>query len=95
MSEPDARILARAVDGVLLVLQVGSLRPAQLRVALDALTLVDAPLLGVVLDGAEDDDGARGGQDASRAPGIVASTATAPAMPPGLRERDAPPAEAS
>jgi Mrp family chromosome partitioning ATPase len=51
----DAAILGRAADGVVLVVRAGATREEHLGAALDAL--VDAPVLGVVLN---DHDGAAG-----------------------------------
>lgn len=47
----DAAILAGRMDGTLLVASAGSTTRTSLRRALDALQQVDAPLLGVILNG--------------------------------------------
>ncbi|MFN2616412.1 MAG: polysaccharide biosynthesis tyrosine autokinase [Thermoleophilaceae bacterium] len=56
----DARVIAPVMDGVLLVLDAGSQKPAELRSAIEKLELSGARLLGIVLNrtGDEDDAGA-------------------------------------
>jgi tyrosine-protein kinase len=51
----DARLIAAAVDGVLIVVEAGRQTPSALAGALAKLELVDARLLGVILNGTEPD----------------------------------------
>ncbi|HEX7168296.1 MAG TPA: polysaccharide biosynthesis tyrosine autokinase [Acidimicrobiales bacterium] len=53
----DAAVLARKVDGVLLVATAGDTGQKQLRRAAEILHQVDAPVLGVVLNGVTDAEG--------------------------------------
>jgi Mrp family chromosome partitioning ATPase len=56
----DARVIAPVMDGVLLVLDAGSQKPAELKSAIEKLEFSGARLLGVVLNrsGEETDTGA-------------------------------------
>jgi receptor protein-tyrosine kinase len=57
----DARLIAPHTDGVVLVVTAGSQRPANLQSALSKLELVDAKLLGLILNTAGGDSDATGG----------------------------------
>jgi len=46
----DARVIAPVMDGVLLVIDAGTQKPAELRSAIEKLELAGAQLLGVVLN---------------------------------------------
>jgi polysaccharide biosynthesis transport protein len=52
----DARLIAPHTDGIVMVVAAGTQRPARLQLALERLSLSEAPLLGVVLN--------KGGHDA-------------------------------
>jgi Mrp family chromosome partitioning ATPase len=49
----DAHFMAALADGVVLVTSAGKERPSEVRAALDSLELLDANLLGVVLNHAK------------------------------------------
>lgn len=51
----DARLVASAVDGVLMVVEAGRQKPVRLQSALEKLALVNARLLGVVLNHSEEE----------------------------------------
>jgi capsular exopolysaccharide synthesis family protein len=51
----DARLVAPAVDGVLMVVDAGKQKPAALASALEKLELVNGRLLGVILNGTDSD----------------------------------------
>jgi polysaccharide biosynthesis transport protein len=46
----DARLIAPHTDGIVMVVAAGAQRPARLQLALERLSLAEAPLLGVVLN---------------------------------------------
>ena len=57
----DARVMARHTDGVLLLVSAGSQKPGPLEAALERLQLVDARVIGVVLNKAGQDAQESGG----------------------------------
>ena len=57
----DARLVAPHADGVLLLVAAGTQRPAHLASALERLKLVDANLLGVVLNKSSQETRSGGG----------------------------------
>ena len=63
----DARVIAPVMDGVLLVLDAGTQKPAELRSAIEKLELSGAKLIGVVLNRSGEDMAAGGGYEYYRA----------------------------
>jgi capsular exopolysaccharide synthesis family protein len=62
----DAAVLAGAVDGVLLVVRSGRTRLSAITAALEQLAAVGAPVLGIVLNGGDAEDGGAGARRLGR-----------------------------
>jgi Mrp family chromosome partitioning ATPase len=83
----DARLVAPHADGVLLLIAVGSQRPAHLAGAIERLALVDAQPIGVVLNKAGAELRSVGGYYTYSSTDRVAPSVDEPAVAPPLELR--------
>jgi len=83
----DARLIAPHADGVVLVVTAGSQRPANLQSALDKLQLVEAKLLGLILNTAGGEGDGTGGYYGYEVRADAATAAPQAIRPPRIEAR--------
>ena len=83
----DARLIAPHADGVVLVVTAGSQRPANLQSALDKLQLVEANLLGLILNTAGGEGDGTGGYYGYEVRADAATAAPQAIRPPRIEAR--------